>query len=142
MYCNAPIAIVDSYKYLGLYLNEHLDVEQIVKSIAKAAHLSLGLLIARHKALGGMPHHVFSRLYNAIVSPVIEYATSIWGHKEFRCINAVQNRACRYIMGVSRCTPNSAVQGDMGWKQVFHRYRLCLTRLWLRFIILTWAQID
>ncbi len=36
--CNAPIAIVDSYIYLGLYLNEHLDVKQIVKSIAKAAH--------------------------------------------------------------------------------------------------------
>ncbi len=34
MCCNTPIAIVDSYKYLGLYLNRHLDVEQIVKSIA------------------------------------------------------------------------------------------------------------
>ncbi len=58
---NIPVVIIDSYTYLGLYLNEHLDVEQIVKSIAKAAHQSLGLLIAKHKALGGMPHQVFSK---------------------------------------------------------------------------------
>ncbi len=68
MCCNAPIVIVDSYKYLGLYLNEHLDVEQIVKSIANAAHLSPGLLTATHKALGGMPHQIFTKLYDVLVS--------------------------------------------------------------------------
>ncbi len=86
---NAPIAIVDSYKYLGLYFNKYLDVEQIVKSIAKAAHRSLGLLIAKHNALGGMKHQVFTKLYDGLVSPVIEYAASIWGRIEFSCINAV-----------------------------------------------------
>jgi hypothetical protein len=132
--CNSPIAIVDSYKYLGLNLNENLDLEKIAKSVAKSAQRALGLLIAKHKALGGMPHDVFSKLYDALVSPVIEYAASIWGHREFSSITTIQNRACRFFMGVTKFTPNMAVQGDMGWKQVFHRQKICVTRLWLRLI--------
>ncbi len=35
-------------------------------------------------------------------------------------------------MGVSKYTPISAVQGDMGWKTAGHRQKLCVLRLWLR----------
>ncbi len=48
------------------------------------------------------------------------------------CISAIQNRACRYFMGVSKYIPNAAVQGDMGWKTAGHRQKLCVLILWLR----------
>ena len=129
-----PIDVTDSYKYLGLTLNEHLDKNVIAKSVAKSAQRALGLLIAKHKALGGMPHEVFSKLYDSLVAPVIEYAAAIWGHREFSSINSVMNRACRYFMGVSKYTPNLAVHGDMGWKSSWHRQSVCITRLWLRLV--------
>ncbi len=55
-----------------------------------------------------------------------------WGQQELSFINAIQNRACRYFMGVSKYTPNAAVQRDMGCKTVGHRQKLCVLRLWLR----------
>ncbi len=71
--------------------NEHLDKNMMAKSVAKSANRTLGLLIAKCKALGGMPHDVFNKLYDTLVAHVIEYAAAIWGHKEISFINTVQN---------------------------------------------------
>jgi hypothetical protein len=47
---------------------------------------------------------------------VIEYGASIWGNKDFSCINSVKNRAVRFFfMDVGKYTPNLALYGDMGW---------------------------
>ncbi|MES9883757.1 MAG: hypothetical protein ABW185_23135, partial [Sedimenticola sp.] len=76
-----------------------------------------------------------TKLYDSLVAPVIEYGASIWGTREFTCINAIHNRACRYYMGLGKYTPNLAVTGDMGWKpptvrqwnRVFNQWNRCLT---------------
>ena len=37
------------------------------------------------------------------------------GTSAFSCIDAVQNRACRYLHGLGKYAPNTAINGDMGW---------------------------
>ncbi len=65
--------------------NGHLDKNRMAKSVAKSTNRALGLLIAKCKAFNGMLHHVFTKLYDSLVAPVIEYAAAIWGHKAFSC---------------------------------------------------------
>jgi hypothetical protein len=43
-------------------------------------------------------------LYDSLVQPIIGYGASIWGYKSFSCIEAVQNRAMRYSLGVGKRT--------------------------------------
>ena len=64
---------------------------------------------------------------------VIEYGASIWGAKEFTCINAVKNRAMRFFMGVGKYTPNLSLYGDMGWIPNSIKQWSCILRLWSRF---------
>lgn len=47
------------HKYLGLLLNEYLDMSVIVKDVAQATHSALGLLIAKVKFNGGLPLPVY-----------------------------------------------------------------------------------
>ena len=105
----------DCYKYLGLLLNENLDFNVTAKMVAQSASRALGLLIAKVKLIGGVPHNVFTKLYDSLVWPVIGYGAAIWGHKTFSAITAVQNRAMRFFLGVGKYTPNLGVSGDMGW---------------------------
>ena len=107
--------IAENYVYLGLFLNEFLDYSFTASYIAKAAGRALGLLIAKVKAAGGLPFSVFTKLYDNTVFPVISYAASVWSVKTFSCIETIQNRACRFFLGVNRYAPNTAVAGDMGW---------------------------
>ena len=120
------------YKYLGLMLNEYLDYDYTAKHVAQAAHRALGLVIAKDKVHGGFGYDIFTKLYDSLVSSIIEYGAAIWGHKSYSCIEAVQRRACRYYLGLGKKAPNRAVEGDMGWRLAEERQWLCILRHWFR----------
>ena len=63
-----------------------------------------------------MPFDVFLKLYESLVWPVIAYGAALWRDRTFACIEAVQNRAMRFYLGVGRYTPTAVVTGDMGWE--------------------------
>jgi hypothetical protein len=136
------IEIVDSYKYLGLHLNEHMYWNYTAKKVAQAANRSLGLLIAKFKAYGGIPYTCFSTLYDALVDSIIRYGSGIWGYRSFSCISAVQNRASRFFLGVGKYTPNAAVQGDLGWSTSEYRQWMAVTRMWHRVNSLKHERIN
>jgi len=79
------IEYVNQYKYLGLVLNEFLDLDVTAKMVAQSASRALGLLIAKVKTIGGVPYDVYTKLYDSVVWPVIAYGAAIWGHKSLPC---------------------------------------------------------
>ena len=79
----------------------------------------LGLLTAKLKSIGGMPYDVYTKLYDAMVWPVISYGASVWGVKSFSCINAVQNLSMRFFLGTGKYTTTVAVSGDMVWQPAY-----------------------
>ena len=81
--------IVPHYMYLGLLLTEVLNYNDMAKAVAKSASksLTLGLLIAKCKANGGFEYSTFTKLFDSFVMSVIEYGASIWGSRDFSCIN-------------------------------------------------------
>ena len=84
----------------------------MVEAVAKSASRALGILIAKDKASGGMPYSCFQKCYDSLVQSIIDYSSSVWGTKPYSCISAVQNRACRYYLGLGGYAPNTAVNGD------------------------------
>jgi len=73
------LEIVDKYTYLGLVLNEHLDFSFTAKTVAQSANRALGLLIAKCKIMGGLPYDAFTKLYDSVVWPIINYGAPVWG---------------------------------------------------------------
>ena len=101
--------------------------------VAKSASRALGLVIYKCKLNSGLPYKCDTKLYDSIVWPIIEYGASIWGTTNRSCIDAVQNHANRYHLGVGKYTPNLSVQGDIGWLPTQVRQWKSLGRLWSRF---------
>lgn len=144
------IGITPQYKYLGLTLTEHLDYTVTATDVATAAGRALGCLIAKSKTYGGLPFNCFTKLYDSLVLPIIMYGAAVWGTREYSCINAIHNRACRFFLGVPKHTPNLAVQGDMGWKIPWHHQWLAVAKNWFRLVkmnndrinhrVFTWAH--
>lgn len=128
MFNDNSIDIVEKYTYLGLVLNEYLNYIDMAKAVAKSASRALGLLIAKSKANGGFEFSIFTKLFDTLVMSVIEYGASIWGAREFTCINAIKNRAMRFFMGVGKYTPNLSLYGDTGWMP-------CLIKLQLQLLL-------
>ncbi len=133
---DSTVDLVDQYKYLGLILTEHLDFQRMAKVVSQSASRALGLLISKDKAAGGMPFECFSKCFECIVQATIDYGSSVWGTNDYSCIDAVQNRACRYFLGLGKYAPNNAVSGDMGWSTSHHKQWICVTRKWLRLLVM------
>lgn len=72
------------------------------KCVAESAGRALELVIAKFKAVGRVPHNVFTKLYESMVWPVIAYGASVWGTKSSSCIYAIQVRAMGFCHGVGR----------------------------------------
>ena len=98
---DGSISVIDRYTYSGVVLSEHLDYNIMVKCVAQSA---LELLIAKCKAIGGVPYNVFTKLYDSVVWPVINYSAPIWGFRSYSCIDAVHKRAMRFFFGVGKYT--------------------------------------
>jgi hypothetical protein len=126
------VPYVTSYKYLGLWLDQFLDLKTAVKEIAKSASRALGVLICKSKAVGGMSYNVFTKLFNSLVTPILMYGAGIWGTINRNVINTVQNRAGRYFLGVGKFAANSATQGDIGWTSCLNKQKTEVVRLWCR----------
>ena len=111
------IDMTEKYKYLGLWFSNYLDLSYMAQQVAASAHSALGLLIAKSKSIGGLPHECY-KLYDAMVQSILDYGACIWGDREFSCINAVQYRAIRSFLGVSKTTCTAALLGEVGWTHV------------------------
>jgi hypothetical protein len=131
---NKPVSITPNYKYLGLTLNEHLNWDLTVKTLAASAQRALGVVIAKHKRFGGMPYKAYKAAYESMVRPILEYASEIWGHKDYASINNVFLRAERAYLGVGKYTPNNAVVGDIGWTPPVVRQKASLVRWWCKMV--------
>ena len=123
-----------TYKYLGLWFHEHLDMKFAVNELTKSASRALSALYTKFLNVGGMDYDVFCKLYESLVEPVLFYGASLWGLSEQKKVNTVQNKACRYFLGLGKNASNLASQGDMGWSSCAHKQKIEACRLYLKIV--------
>ena len=126
------IKLTEKYKYLGLWFQEHLDLNVMVKLVSQAATRALGKMITKFKQCGQHVYSCYKKLYDSCVLPVILYGAGIWGYKEFPIVNTVQNKASRFFLGVPAQSPNVGTQGEMGWASLSVATKVEMVRLWCR----------
>ena len=129
---NLDINNCKKYKYLGLFFNEYMDEGEIVKDVAKYATRALGGMISKYKQTGGNLYETYNTFYESCIQPVMLYGAGVWGIREFSKLNVIQNKACKYFLGVPKTTSNVASRGEMGWLTVQAKQEIEVIRLWCR----------
>ena len=77
MYGETSLDIVSQYKYLGLVLNEFLDLEITANILSDSAGRALGAIIAKTKNLKDLGFKTYQKLFNTGVLPVLNYGAEI-----------------------------------------------------------------
>lgn len=93
-----PVIKVSCYKYLGVYISDNLSWQTHIEHITSDANRMLGFL-RRNFALASTDIKLV--LYEALVRPKLEYASSIWNphiNSLLHDIEAIQNRSARFIL--------------------------------------------
>ena len=70
---NCTLDIDNSYRYLGVIFDEHLDIDKCAKTLSDAAGRALGSIITKFKQFKNIGYKTFTKLYNSGVSSILDY---------------------------------------------------------------------
>ena len=132
----------DHYRYLGYDLYYNLNYEHGTNILAAAAGRALGSLVSKFFKHNGLTYATYTKLYHSTVVPVCDYAAGIWGIRNYKKCQTLQNRAMRTFMGVGRMTPILFLYGDMKWVPHYIRQEGEVLRLWMRLLEMDDARLT
>ena len=130
--CN--IEIVDKYKYLGIYLDEHVEYNECSRVLAESAGRALGGIISKFRSLKDCGYKTYTKLFDTGVIPILNYGSEIWGFGTHSKCDTILNKAMRYFLGVHRYAPTAGVQGDMAWMSLKYKRYIKILTFWNRLI--------
>ena len=102
--------------------------------LSDSASRALGAIIGKFKSLKNVGFKTFTKLYDQLVTPTVDYASDVLGFGSFNSIDNLQNRTLRYFLGVHRYAPILGLQGDSEWVPPRVRRTLCMIRLWNKLV--------
>jgi hypothetical protein len=102
--------------------------------LAESGGRALSAVISKFKMFKDIGYSTFTKMYEACVTPVLDYGSGVWGKAKVTHSDLIQNKACRYFLGVHKFTPIPALQAEMGWFPPKYRKYLNMLRLWNRLI--------
>ena len=93
---STPLARVDSFKYLGVWISSTLNWSLQVEEVCKKARRQIGYIYRRFYQYAS--NQTFLKLYLTYVRPHLEYAVAVWDpyqHGLIKSLESVQKFALR-----------------------------------------------
>ena len=100
------LPLVSNYKYLGCTVDEHLDLDDMVKDKRVDGKKALGAWFQRcNVEMGGVEVRTFKRLMSAIVESTMMYGAEVWGcNRNVETLQQVQLKAARLFLVLAPAT--------------------------------------
>ena len=101
---DTPLQESNAERDLGVLISSDLSFDSHISKIVKKAE---GILASITRAFVSRSPHVYLKLFNTLVRPLLEYASPVWNPLQVnmcRRLEAVQRRATRRIPGIRSLT--------------------------------------
>ena len=123
---------VTYYKYLGLIFSSRLSWSKTIKTLRQQAEKAIIAVKIICNKCGELPFNIAFHLFDTLVLPILCYGSEIWGYQIHADIEIVHRSFCKYILGTSSHTPNSAVLGECGRLPLYTHYKVRCIKFWLK----------
>ncbi len=151
------ITEVDTYKYLGVYIDRNLSDHRHIEEVIKKGYRMIGYI---KSIIDGQDD--FNRVYYGdllwknLGLSTINYASSVWmpsNIKDCKKLETLQNFMARSILKASRNTPVECLLGELGWQPIsiiqdnlrakyFERLRTMSIHRWPKLMFNVTRMID
>ena len=121
---NQVIEQVDSYKYLGVTIDQNISFNIHVENIINKISRSLGILKRSSPFLALASRKT---LYNTLVLPDFDYCCTLWdvcSDTNISRLQQLQNRGMRIVLGCHHRTHVSDMLSTLKWLNVRQRFHL------------------
>ena len=109
---------VSTYKYLGYYMHEHINHMKTVDILTGSAWRAFGRVVSTFHKLKNMGYKTFETLYTSNILSIANYASGVWGFKEYQSARVLQNKIARFYLGTHTFTPLAAIGLELDWLDI------------------------
>lgn len=140
------VPCVNEYTYLGVLINDALELRRVVEA-RKASALSTLFTLRPLLRASNIPVHLRLQVIKSILSPVVNYGGELLGFNEalVKPLQSVMNRALKLALGMkeeSKCCSPSVLYRQSNVPPVFVSMSAMRLRAYIKFPSLrTWASI-
>ena len=127
------IEVVDQFKYLGVTLFKNGNWNRTQKCLSQHASFALHNLFTVFKKIE-LPISQKLRLFDTLVSPILNYSSEIWGMHSASDIEMIHTKFLRSILGVKKSTNLSALYGELGRTPFSVTRKINMIKYWTKII--------
>ena len=73
-------------------------------------------------------------LFDKLISPILNYASEVWGFYQANAIERVQMQFCDKLLWVKKTTQNDFVHGELGGTNYTKKRYLIIIKYWLKIL--------
>ena len=113
-YDGANIEVVQSFTYVGVTFTSRLSLNEMAKDLALKGKRALLAILSSMYKYGQLPHHVYFKIFDTKISPILLYGSELWGFQARESTELINRYACKRFLCVYNRSTNAAVLGDCG----------------------------
>lgn len=123
-YKDELLKVVSYYKYLGIVFSNRLKWTVCCRTLTNQCEKALNIIKHCLCKLNCKDINIGFKLFDSMAAPILYYGAEIWGLDKVNDIEAVQNRFCKWLLGIGMKTNNNIARGECGRYELFTNY-LC-----------------
>lgn len=132
---NTSLPKVDTFKYLGLWLDSRLRWRKHIEETAQKTSKLINILKILAGSGWGLHQKHLRRLYISLVRSRIDYASFFYDNScktHLSKLDKIQNQALRVIGGYIRSTPIHVMESDLYLPPLQYRRKFLAAKFWLK----------
>ena len=139
-YKNDKIEVVTYYKYLGSFFTQKLSWTKSKEILSLQASKALQSIYRYQQRFGFFVHNDAFALFDAIVKPILIYASEIWGYQRCDQIERVHIAFCKRLCCLNRNVANFFPLAECGRYPLWVSYMTNCIKYWTKVITMPTAR--
>jgi hypothetical protein len=133
-YNGQPVRVTSYYDYLGLRISCVMKWGKATQNLALKALKAVNVIKKFACCYQCTDVTILLSLFDKMVLPIVMYGAEVWGTDYITCIEKVQTRFCKYVLGVGSRVSDLAALGECGRKPLFVQYYCKVIKYWIKLL--------
>ena len=133
-YGNVDIKVTNIIPYLGLVISANGSFNQAQVTLAAQANKALFTFHKNLSRFPGLTPKVVLSLFDKMITPILNYASEVWGFHAAPNIERVHLKFCKSILGVKSSTQNNFIYGELNRQPMKAMRMYNIIKYWLQLV--------
>ena len=133
-YGNAQIEVCTQIQYLGILLSSNGSFIAAQNKLSEQATKAIFSMQKNLSRFINLKPSFQLDLFDKLITPILHYASEVWGFSPAPSIERVHLRFCKRMLGVKISTQNDFIYGELGRMPMYKLRLLNIIKYWLKIV--------